>query len=209
MNFNSNSVLIIVNWGWCVWWFSFCFWVCLGTPSDTSSIPLPDKKTLQLILDKLQKYGASDFPFSSGLIFHCPIRRKRAASWCCNCLFGQIMTGRTHMVCTQSQLILRRYVRFSVLDYLFEHMVVRRYIIWRRWWELLFSFLFPSSFQIIMMWSSTQWTFPQYGRSWPMDHMQYWTSLRWVLIMVLLGFLVGEWAPQCSNDLLQVPKCAT
>ncbi|XP_030542914.2 uncharacterized protein LOC115749985 isoform X2 [Rhodamnia argentea] len=26
-----------------------------GTPSDTSSIPLPDKKTLQLILDKLQK----------------------------------------------------------------------------------------------------------------------------------------------------------
>lgn len=37
-----------------------CSCICSGTPSDHQSvIPLPDKKTLELILDKLQKYGAS------------------------------------------------------------------------------------------------------------------------------------------------------
>lgn len=48
------------------------FGFVLGTPSGAPSIPLPDKKILQLILDKLQKYGASDFPFLNWVgFFHC------------------------------------------------------------------------------------------------------------------------------------------
>ena len=36
--------------------FGSTFWFRLGTPSDPpSGVPLPDKKTLELILDKLQK----------------------------------------------------------------------------------------------------------------------------------------------------------
>lgn len=45
-----------------MWSLLSCFHcVCSGTPSDhhQAVTPLPDKKTLELILDKLQKYGAS------------------------------------------------------------------------------------------------------------------------------------------------------
>jgi len=44
--------------------FCFCFILLLGTPVviPQSGIPLPDKRTLELILDKLQKYAFS-FPF--------------------------------------------------------------------------------------------------------------------------------------------------
>ena len=36
--------------------FDLGWLICLGTPAEVSSgIPLPDKKSLELILDKLQK----------------------------------------------------------------------------------------------------------------------------------------------------------
>ena len=37
--------------------FCFCFFLLVGAPVILQSgIPLPDKRTLELILDKLQKY---------------------------------------------------------------------------------------------------------------------------------------------------------
>jgi len=45
--------------------FCFCFILLSGTPVILQSgIPLPDKRTLELILDKLQKY-VFPFPFFS------------------------------------------------------------------------------------------------------------------------------------------------
>lgn len=44
--------------------FIYLFPLLLGAPANTASgIPLPDQKTLELILDKLQKYGFLCFGF--------------------------------------------------------------------------------------------------------------------------------------------------
>lgn len=76
-----------------------------GTPNDRQSgIPMPDKKSLELILDKLQKWVTAVYSlclsaWGDGLLG-------------CLLFLGLIVAGRTHMECMQNRLILRRCVEF-------------------------------------------------------------------------------------------------